>query len=230
MDIKVSKEEAWKTVEGEKRIKIKSDYPYRFTKRWRWFKYRNQVTYSTFLPERFAGKPINMIQIGVFEGMDLVWSFQNLLTHPDSRCLAIDPWSATNKISAERMEEVYETAQHNLRPFRKRLRIERGCSLDVLSDVLFAGAIEIEGKPIRTGEWDLIVIDGDHNADAVRSDAILSLKLSRVGGWLLFDDVRNNHFKKNHVFDGLKSFNGDFEGKVKRVWYHRHMDCYEKLK
>lgn len=230
MNIKVSKEEAWKPIEGETKIKIKADYPYKFTKKWRWFKYRNQITYSTFLPDRFAGKPINMIQIGVFEGMDLVWSFQHLLTHPDSRCLAIDPWMATNKIDCKTMQGVYETAQHNLRPFRKRLELVQDFSQVYLAKLLDNGSIEIGDKPIKTGEWDLIIIDGDHNADAVYDDAVWSYQLARIGGWLLFDDVRNNHFKKNHVYDGLERFNESHGDRLRWVWYHRHMDCYEKLR
>lgn len=219
---RITKEEAWERLEGEKSIPIKRDYSYKFTRNW--FKNRNQVTFSTFLPDRYAGKPINMIQIGVFEGMDLVWCFQNILTHPDSRCFAVDPWGPNKKHD---MEEVMSRAHHNLRPFRKRLHLERGYSKNALNKL--DGGVVIEDKPIKPGEWDLVIIDGDHNAPAVYTDAMLSLNLVKVGGWLLFDDVRNNNFKKNHVFNGIEEFVEDFRDQVELVWFHRHCDCYERI-
>ena len=40
----------------------------------------------------------------------------------------------------------------------------------------------------RGNQYDLIYIDGDHNASGVLEDAILSWRLLKIGGILLFDD------------------------------------------
>ena len=194
----------------------------------KWFRSRNQSTFSTFLPPQFPpDKPYNMIHIGVFEGADLIWLFQNLLCHEDSRVLAIDPWAATRKLSQEKMDVVYARARRNLKPWHGKLTLARGLSQDVLS--MMTDAI-VRGKNIATGEWDLIVIDGDHVADAVYEDAVSALKLCRPGGWLLFDDVRNRTNKKDHVYHGIIGWLLEYGNEVELVWANRFMNCYEKRK
>ena len=215
----ITKQQAWRRRDDEVNIGIdKSEYKFKFTRRW--FKLRNQVTYSTFLPKRFPPhRPWKVIQIGVFEGMDLVWQMQNLFIHPASRVIAIDPWEATTKLDQQYMDDVYERAQHNLRKWRGQVELVRGYSQQILPTLLNEGA----------GTYDLIIIDGDHNAPAVYTDAIYSLQLLKVGGWMLFDDVRNQQPKKDHVQKGLDQFMDDFEDNVGRVWFHRFMDCICRL-
>lgn len=205
----------------------KSMHDFRFTRRW--FRHRNQATWSTFFLKKFSNdRPMNMIQIGVFEGMDLVWCLQNILGHTNSRVLAIDPWIETTKLDADYMNDVHDRAVHNLMPWRKKHVIMRGFSQNILPNISYQG-IEIRGQQVKTGQFDLIVIDGDHNADAVYMDAILSLRLIKPGGWMVFDDVRNRIPKKDHVQAGLDRFLGDHQDRVRTVWKHRYCDCVEKI-
>lgn len=221
----ISKDDAFRMVDGEVSIPIDmSSYNFRFTVGW--FRVRNQVTFSTFLKKRFTGdSPVNMIQIGVYEGMDLVWSLQNILRHGNSRVLAIDPWLATTKKSQDEMEQRYNNAAHNIRPYRKKVELVRGLSQEVLSGI--GNAVSVAGTPVSRGSFDLVVVDGDHNKDAVYQDAVQALSLVKVGGWILFDDVRNKIYKKDHVVHGIQEFTSDYKN-VKLAWYHRYMDCYEK--
>ena len=55
-------------IAGERSIPIDySQHDFQFTRAW--FKKRNQSTFSSFLLPKFDGSsPINMVQIGVFEG------------------------------------------------------------------------------------------------------------------------------------------------------------------
>jgi len=170
-----------------------------------------------------------MIQIGVFEGMDLVWCLQNILGHPDSRVLAVDPWLPTRKLDEAKMEEVYGNAKHNLRSWRDQVKIERGLSLEVVSKYL-AEPFEHAGKVIQPGDWDLVVIDGDHTRGAVYDDAVMSYELLRNDSWMVFDDVRNRVDKKDHVYDGLSDFVDDYEDGVELSWQHRYCDTYRKVK
>lgn len=217
----------------EANIPIDHDqHKFRFTRKW--FKRRNQVTFSMYLPFKFASKraqrkPFRMIQIGVFEGADLIWCCQNLLCyHSGSRALAIDPWTASRKLSADVMQQVEQRASWNLRPWRKRVELVNGYSENVLADLINAGSRVIDGEVIKTGEWDLIVIDGDHHAPAVLADAKNALQLVRPGGWILFDDVRNRSRKKKHVADGLQTFLAEHGDEVKLAWFHRFCNCYTK--
>lgn len=222
---RVTTEEAFTKLPNEISTPIQYDqHNFRFSRKW--FRQRNQSTFSTFLPDKFpADKPLRMIQIGVFEAMDLVWQFQNTLNHPDSVAVGIDPWEATRKLDQTKMDDVYKAAQHNLNPWRRKVELIRGYSQDVLSDAI---TTPLHGIP--AGFWDLVVIDGDHNKQAVIRDAVYSLKLVRVGGWLLFDDVRNRVRKRNHVVHGVEHWLKTNGENVKRVWAHRYCDCYERVK
>lgn len=215
----ISKQQAWERRPDEKRIKLDlTDFKCQFTRRW--FILRNLCSWSTFLPDRFpADKPVKMIQIGVFEGMDLLWCFQNILKHPKSHVLAIDPWEATTKLDEEYMKGVLSRAHHNLRKYRDQLTFAINTSQVVLPTLL----------PQEAGRYDLIVIDGDHNAPAVLSDANYALQLVKKGGWLLFDDYHNDRPKVDHVQKGVADFLELHGSEVKFEWAHRYCVCFSKL-
>lgn len=212
----VSNEEAFRKLPDEKNIPINYEkHAFEFTRQW--FRNRNQTTWSTFLPPRFQGQAVNMIQIGVFEGMDLVWCAQNLLnSHRESRAIGIDPWQQTTKLSKKAMADVAARATNNLAPYSKKVTLVRGKSLDEL-------------KKLKSDSYDLIVIDGDHNRLPVFQDAEQALRLLKRGGWMVFDDVRNRVPKPDHVVDGLRDFIEKYGSKVKLEWQHRYADCYSKL-
>ncbi len=222
-----TKDEAWAKPEHVTEVSIpidKSVHEFRFTRNW--FRNRNQTTFSTFLPPKFDGStPVKIIQIGVFEGMDLVWQMQNTLRHPDSKAFAIDPWLETTKLDHAAMDEVHERAIWNLRPYRSKVQIHRGLSQDVLSTAVKAGRL----AGVKNGTWDMVVIDGDHRSEAVVKDATLALQLVRPGGWLLFDDVRTQQKKVDEVEVGLRKFLDTWGDSVKQVWSHRFCECYEKV-
>lgn len=199
-----------------------TEHQFEFTRSW--FRNRNQTTFSTFLPPKFDGsRPVRLIQIGVFEGADLVWQFQNTLRHPDSFAFAIDPWAATTKLDQQTMDKVAARAASNLRPWKKKLQLHRGFSQDILAAAVKAGRL----AGVRSGFWDIVVIDGDHRADAVQRDATLAMQLLKPGGWLLFDDVRTQVPKKDEVEVGLRRFLDVWGGSLELAWSHRFCECYE---
>lgn len=213
----ISNAEAFTPPADETNIPIDgSQYNFNWTRRW--FKQRNQKTWSTFLGPKFPpDKPYNAIQIGVFEGMDLTWLMQNCLSHPDSRVLAIDPWLKTRKLDQAHMDGVMERAKHNLSPWKDQIDIVRGFSGEIL-----------EADPhFKPGQVDLLIIDGDHKADPVYEDARLGLELMKKGGWIVFDDVRQRVPKPEEVEAGLRRFLGDYGDRVKYVAQHRYCDIFE---
>lgn len=202
---------------SDRRVPLQTvGYDFTFTRRW--FIHRNLTTWSTFLLPRFGGgRRMRMIQIGVFEGMDLAWCCQNLLTHPASHALAIDPWDPTTKLSSDYMQAVEQRAARNLRPWADKLTIIKGYSQEYL-----------QRAEVRGG-YDLAVIDGDHNATPVFRDALLCLAQVKPGGWLVFDDVRNRRPKKDHVAEGIQRFLEIAGDRVAPAWRHRYCDCYQVL-
>lgn len=205
-------------VSGERSVPIDSTmHKFEFTRQW--FRNRNQTTWSTYLLPRFGdGRRVEMLQIGVFEGADLVWCCQQLLTHPGSRALAIDPWDPIpTKWSADMIQAVEARAHANLAPWADKVKIVKGYSQECL----------VHTPPAK--RFDLVVIDGCHDEVPVFQDAALSLALAKPGAWILFDDVRNARPKRNHVQQGIERFLTIFGDKVKLVWQHRHCDCFVVL-
>jgi len=223
-----TKEEMFTPLEEEVTIPIDFGMNnFDFTRKW--FLSRNIKTWSTFLPLKYSNeRPINMLQIGVFEGMDLVWCMQHIAGHPDSRVFAIDPWAATNKLDHVYMEGVYQRAQRNLSPWISRICLMRGYS-DSVMELMKHGA-QHNKTIIYPDGWDLIVVDGDHTADAVYTDARLAFDLIKPGGWVIFDDVRNRVEKKDHVVHGLERFvDNQTDHALKFEWAHRYCDCWSKI-
>ena len=213
---------------------------FQFTRKW--FQRRNQCTFSTFLPKLLdVMQPINLLQIGIFEGMDLCWQMEHVCSHPDSRVVAIDPWVPLSKIDQAYMVGVQMRARRNLSHWKDKIKIEKGFSCHDPNTPKFEGIkthvldelirhpVLIGGKTIKAGEWDLIVIDGEHSAEYVFEDAIRSMQLCRVGGIMLFDDVRNTQRKKNHVQDALTKFFNLMGDKVETAFYHRFCNAVRKL-
>jgi predicted O-methyltransferase YrrM len=187
-----------------------------------WFTQRNRPTFIEYVLPKWANQPITYLELGIFEGMSMVWMMQYVLTHPQSRAVGIDPWLQTMKQDNAYMEEVWGRAVHNLKSYPT-------CQL-----VRCTSAVALRKMLHRRG-WcglsrasvDVCMIDGEHNALAVLDDAILAVQLLKPGGWLLFDDVENKGNFDDHVKHGIKMFLESNPG-VHQLWKHGHMECYEK--
>ncbi len=198
---------------------LKRDH-YQFTRYW--FRHRNFITFREYVYPVWAGRPISYLEIGVFEGQSISWMLEQVLTHPDSRAVGIDPWLMTTKIDEGIMEKVRVRAYHNTGVF-PNCQLFRGTSIDVLGRMLRKG----NWKGFRPNCFDLCMIDGDHNQYGVLADALLCFKLVRPGGWLLFDDVENQVRKTKHVREGVDMFLEQVGSQVKLLWKDRFMECYE---
>jgi len=196
---------------------------YQFTRNW--FIKRNRRTFLNYVVPEWGGKPITYLELGVFEGMSMVWMMQYVLTHPESRAVGVDPWLLTCKLSGETMEAVRQRAFHNVSEWGDRCKLIRGNSDEVLRRMV--GRWGFTG--VRAGTVDLCMVDGNHNALAVWSDARWVYRLLRVGGQVLFDDVENDIAKENHVKQGLQMFLTEIGGKMKLLWKHGYMECYAKV-
>lgn len=225
----LSKEQAWSTGVDEKFIPLdKSMHDFRFSRRW--FHLRNCCSFSTFLPDKFpSDRPYRMLTIGVFEGAQEVWLLQNILTHPDSRLVAVDAWTAENKLTQSTCNQCMVNTQHNLKPWMDKVTIIHGPSQRELPKIARG-----EYNTLPTDGYDLIIVDGDHHAEPVYQDAVNSLQLVRVGGWILFDDVRQQRGWQersgDHVMHGLRRFLDAYGDQVEQVWSHRFCETYERIK
>lgn len=150
-----------------------------------------------------AGKPVRYLEIGVFEGRSARWMLENILTHPESRMVGIDPWP----IEGDPFED---RARANLAPFGDRVELIKGRSDVVLREGRFADE-----------SFDIALIDGDHRALPALTDSVLVWPLLKVGGMCTWDDYgwhrapwkrKPRHERPQHAIDAfLAAIPGQYE-------------------
>lgn len=151
-----------------------------------------------FLPLQ-TQEEIHILEIGSFEGKSSVWFIENLLNNQNSSISCIDPWATYDQkndslnsyhkdISKKDLNDLtdgyifsdeYETFVKNINETNRspQVHIMKG-----FSDVLLPNLIS------NKKQYDIIFIDGNHTAPYVLSDAIMSWKLLKVNGIMIFDD------------------------------------------
>jgi predicted O-methyltransferase YrrM len=116
--------------------------------------------------QALAGKPINYLEVGTFEGRSMVWMLQNVLTHPESQAVGIDI-----RITKRYIENLIRSG---------------GCE----KVVNVAGTSQDRLRDMPQGQFDVIYIDGSHLGQHVLVDAVLAFDLLKVGGIMIFDDYK----------------------------------------
>lgn len=107
-----------------------------------------------------------MLEIGTFEGRSAIWWSQNILVHPQSSLICVDPWAGNDERHRQCKRNLVLAGVKNIRVFR------------------------MKSQDIRTvpESMDLIMIDGDHNSHAVLQDLVICWKILRRGGVMILDD------------------------------------------
>lgn len=129
----------------------------------------------------FAGKPdVQYLEIGVYEGRAVAWMFENILTHPTSHATGIDIFiGELSQGSFDFVPESKEIFENN--------------AIAAGGEGRFTTYAEFSQKVLRNlplNYYDIIYIDGGHKGKVVLEDAILSFRLLKVGGVMIFDDYR----------------------------------------
>jgi len=139
-----------------------------------------------------VGKP-RILEIGVFEGKTTTWLLEHV---SQSHITMIEPDPGPN--FWYNLKPWIEDGKKSIHP---RLEWKKCYSFNYLSGLL------------PDEKFDMIYIDGDHNACGVLEDAVMAWRHLKKGGMLLFDDylmkVKDPWFYISH-----KEFND------KLVWQH----------
>jgi predicted O-methyltransferase YrrM len=115
-----------------------------------------------------AGRPgVRLLEIGSFEGRSAVWFLENVLTDESSRLVCVDLFTPV-------LEARFD---HNIRLVDRHQQVRKlkGRSGDILPN-------------LEPTSFDAIYIDGGHDAGTVLLDGMLSWRLLKPGGILIFDD------------------------------------------
>lgn len=134
------------------------------------------------------GKPVNLLEIGSYEGRSAVWMLDSICAHPNCTLTTIDPFesSPTWEIGPEK-REIESRFHYNIGLTGKMDRVEfvKAKSFDALIEWNNIKKIN-SSQPSRS--FDFVYIDGAHEADAVFQDAMLVWPLLKNNGIIIFDD------------------------------------------
>src|SRR5262245_52509009 len=131
----------------------------------------------------YADRPgLRALEIGSFEGRSALWLLNNVLTHETARIDCIDTFEGSPEHAAMGINsaDLVERFLRNLKPYKEKVRWFRGRSQEVLRN----GSFDPQGAE----HYDIAYIDGSHKASDVLEDAVLSFRLLKVGGVMIFDD------------------------------------------
>lgn len=155
---------------------------------------------------RFAGKPTSYLEIGVYQGLSLSWVAANILTHPDSRGIGVDPYLPMLKHDEDRIEQIHRDCLERIKPYPNVKQV-REKSIDYLLNRRSTGVWQDE-------PFDLVYLDGSHYGPRVMTDGVLAWQYLKIGGMLIFDDygLRPHRQKYNNIARTIDQF----------------CECYEK--
>jgi len=160
------------------------------------------------------------LEIGSFEGLTSNYIIDNLL-NVEGKLICIDPLSDVylndnlnendihkNQVDFSYFKNQYERFSNNTKNHLEsgKLILYRNLSKDVFGEL-----IEKYENSI-----DFIYVDGDHRASSVYIDGLNSLKLCKIGGYILFDDYQwgdpnDKEFTKLGIDKFLKEYEKNIE-------------------
>ena len=137
-------------------------------------------------------KPKKILEIGSFEGRSACYLIEkcSALGDADLSITCVDSWQGGREHQPGGMAEAVMTEVERRFDHNTRLALHaasrpvtlckmKRTSCDALASLIAAG---------HAGSFDLIYIDGSHEAPDVLSDAVMAFPLLKVGGTLIFDD------------------------------------------
>lgn len=144
-----------------------------------WFSAAIPAWRSLFAPWR--GRPsVRFLEIGVYEGRATVWLLRHVLTADSARLDCVDPfvWKCVDGRPARvSMQAVKRRFYRNVSATGAAHKVR-----------LMEAPSEIALRALPLDAYDCIYIDGSHRAPDVLADAVLSFRLVKPNGLLVFDD------------------------------------------
>lgn len=129
--------------------------------------------------DEYKDRPINYLEIGTFYGANLFSVARTYGLHNESKMHCIDPWEdyAEYPEYKGQQQTIYNTFLENLEHSGVKDRI-----------VMHRGFSNNEIPTFQDEFFDIIYIDGNHEAEFVMEDAVLSFRKLKKGGIMIFDD------------------------------------------
>lgn len=123
-----------------------------------------------------AGQPgLHFLEVGSFVGASARWFCKNILTAHDSRILCVDTWRGGEDMEPETDDKRLDEFRKNTEPWAWQIEI-----MQERSDVAL--------PMLHHESFDFIYIDGSHTASSVLFDSVMSWRLLKKGGIVIWDD------------------------------------------
>jgi len=119
--------------------------------------------------EKYAPKEGQFLEIGCYEGQATNW----IMEHTDADIVVVDTFAGGQDLPNE--IDLLARFKDNTEEYHDRICIMAGKSQEKL-------------KEIEPNSFDFIYIDGSHLASDTLEDAVLSFRLLKKGGIIIFDD------------------------------------------
>ena len=161
--------------------------------------------WETYLEDLKGKEGLRFLEIGCWEGRSTCWLLQNILTHPTCTMTCVDPLPLFTK---EQIQHC--AASWGLQPpfpdsfDSKAIFLSNIDVIGAIDKLIFHHGKSEDVLPfLPKDHYDFIYIDGSHYAPDVLSDAILSWRLLRTEGMLIFDDYELQ--TKKHMYENPKT-------------------------
>lgn len=130
-------------------------------------------------------KPVKVLEIGAFEGQATCFLIEKIGEYADPLIHCIDTWHGGEEHAQMDMNVIESHFHHNVQVANARIDqrasviAHKGLSEQHLVSLLASG---------EAGSFDLIYVDGSHQAPDVLFDMVMSYRLCKVGGVIICDD------------------------------------------
>jgi predicted O-methyltransferase YrrM len=143
-------------------------------------------TDSTPVWDQLIGRlePARILEIGSFEGRSACYLIENCSKNLPVEIYCIDTWEGGIEHAKDSMGEVERRFDHNVMVAKQRA--SHRVSVKKFKKPSMQALTEIIAR--REAPFDLVYVDGSHQAPDVLSDAVLGFQLLRIGGMMIFDD------------------------------------------
>jgi predicted O-methyltransferase YrrM len=180
-----------------------------------WFSHNVPVWEKVLAP--LAGRPLNALEVGVFEGRSAVWLLEWVLTHPDSSLTWVDTFGGSAEHAGRDLSGLEGRFRANVARFGAKVTGHVGRSQDIL-------------RTMQGERFDLVYLDGSHAAADVLADAVLAWPLLKPGGLLGFDDYKWRDFPEPEKCPGvaIDGFLASMRGRYREI-HHGYQVWVQKL-
>lgn len=156
---------------------------YQFTNNWFGANHQLFVTHLT----KFNDQKINVLEVGSFEGRSTTWMIDNILGHPESTLLSIDPF-LTDDPTSPVDTTTYDRFIHNL---SESLYPSKVTHLQDTGENVY--------PTLTKDSYNICYIDACHLPWHILHDMCNVWNLTKVGGIVICDDFgSDNHFNTKY--------------------------------